>query len=91
MKNNYSSINNLKKIREKKRLTLQEVANRTGLTLHEIHFLENDKLDLKKAKFDTIQKLCDGLQASVYDLFIDKEYAKTLLSFTKKRYCKAIK
>lgn len=88
MKNNYSTNNNLKKIREKSKLTLQELSNKTGLTITEIHFLETDKLDLKNARFDTIQKLCDSLQVSVYDLFIDKEYAEKLLTFTKKRYSK---
>ena len=88
MKNNYSTTNNLKKIRERKKLTLQDLANRTGLNLTEIHFLEIDRYDLRKAKFETIQKLCDGLQVSMYDLFVDKEYANSLLTFTKKRYSK---
>lgn len=86
MKNNYSTINNLKKIREKHKLTLQELSNRTGLSLHEIHFLESDKLDLKKASFSTILKLCDALETTPYRLFIDKEYAKSLLTITKKYY-----
>ena len=88
MKNNYSKINNLKKIRERKKFTLQELASKSGLTLHEIHFLENDKLDLKKAKFDTIKKMCDALETTPYHLFVDKEYAKTMLTITKKYYGK---
>lgn len=88
MKNNYSTINNLKRIREKRNLSLQELSNITGLSLHEIHFLENDKLDLKKAKFSTIQKLCDALQIPPHKLFVDEIYAKSLLTFTKTNYCK---
>lgn len=88
MKNNYSNINNLKKIRERRKLTLQELANRTGLALHEIHCLESDRLDLKKARFGTIKKLCDALETTPYNLFKDKEYAKSLLTITKKYYGK---
>lgn len=88
MKNNYSSTNNLKKIRERRGLTLQELSNKSGLSLHEIHFLETDKLDLRKASFTTIQKLCDALQTTPHKLFIDKDYSKSLLTITKKYYGK---
>lgn len=88
MKNNYSKTNNLKRIREKRKLTLQGLADKTGLTMHEIHFLETDRLDLRKSKFDTIIKLCDALETTPYKLFIDKEYGNYLLTFTKKYYCK---
>ena len=88
MKNNYSSINNLKKIRERRKLTLQELADKTGLGLYEIHFLESDRLDLKKARFETIKKLCEALETTPYHLFVDKEYARSLLTITKKYYGK---
>lgn len=88
MKNNYSTTNNLKKIRERRGYTLKQLAEITGLTIHEIHFLETDRLDLRKSKFDTVIKLCDSLRITPYEIFVDKEYAKTLLTITKRYYGK---
>ena len=88
MKNNYSTKNNIKKIREKRGLTLQALSQASGISLQEIHFLENDRLDLHKVKFDTLAKLCDALQTTPYQIIADKDLAKSLLTFTKVRYDK---
>ena len=71
MKNNYSKINNIKRIRERRGLTLQGLADKAGLTIHEIHFLETDKYDLRKSKFETVIKLCNALETTPYKIFAD--------------------
>ena len=88
MKDNYSTTNNIKKIREKRGLTLQALSQASGVSLQEIHFLENDKLDLNKIKLETLAKLCDALRTTPYHLFADKEFAKSLLTFTRMKYGK---
>ena len=88
MKNNYSQINNIKKIREKRGLTLQALSKLSGISLQEIHFLETDKLDLTKMQLCNIAKLCDALKTTPYQLFVDKEFAKSLLTFTRMKYGK---
>lgn len=86
MKSNYSSKNNLKKLRENRKLTLNDLAQKSGVSLQEIHFIENDRLDLTKVKWETLTKLCNALKVTPYQLFVDKEFANTLLTFTKKYY-----
>lgn len=79
--------NNLKEIRLKKKMTMQELANASGLNITTINFYENGRLDLWKADFGSIIKLTGALKCSIYELY-GVENGRELLTICKKKYQK---
>jgi len=60
---------NVKKYRLIKNITMQELADRSGLTHGYIRDLESLKVD-KTPSIETIAKLCNALNVEPQDLFI---------------------
>jgi len=61
--------NNLKRIRQKYGITQNELALLSSCSEVAIQKYENGSLDLKKANFETIIKLCIALNCNQEDLF----------------------
>lgn len=67
-------MNNLLKLRREKRLTRQELAEKSGVPASTIHKLEIGVNDMKGAKADTLYKLANALDTTVEHLL--KYYLK---------------
>ncbi|MDX8045453.1 helix-turn-helix transcriptional regulator [Gracilibacillus sp. S3-1-1] len=59
----------IKEIRNTKKLTLDELSKRTGLSKGYLSKLENGKRDIPKA--ETIKRLAEGLEVSSFELLYD--------------------
>lgn len=60
----------LKELRRGKKLTQEELAARTGISVRTIARYEKDASVLQRAKYDTLQEIAEQLSVSVNDLFI---------------------
>lgn len=63
--------NTLKTLRRFRGMTQEELAKSTGITSRTIMSYENDAEKLRKARYDTIDKLANALSVSVDDIFLD--------------------
>jgi hypothetical protein len=63
--------NTLKTLRRFRGMTQEELAKETGITSRTIMSYENDVEKLRKASYDTIDKLANALSVSVDDIFLD--------------------
>lgn len=63
--------NALKTLRRFRGMTQEELAKATGITSRTILSYENDVEKLRKASYDTIDKLANALSVSVNDIFLD--------------------
>lgn len=63
--------NTLKTLRRFRGMTQEELAKLTGITSRTIMSYENDAEKLRKASYDTIDKLANALSVSVDDIFLD--------------------
>lgn len=63
--------NTLKTLRRFRGMTQEELAKSTGITSRTIMSYENDAEKLRKASYDTIDKLANALSVSVDDIFLD--------------------
>lgn len=63
--------NTLKTLRRFRGMTQKELAKATGITSRTIMSYENDVEKLRKASYDTIDKLANALSVSVDDIFLD--------------------
>lgn len=63
--------NTLKTLRRFRGMTQEELAKATGITSRTIMSYENDVEKLRKARYDTIDKLANALSVSVDDIFLD--------------------
>lgn len=63
--------NTLKTLRRFRGMTQEELAKATGITSRTIMSYENDVEKLRKASYDTIDKLANALNVSVDDIFLD--------------------
>lgn len=61
--------NTLKTLRRFRGMTQEELAKATGITSRTIMSYENDVEKLRKASYDTIDKLANALSVSVDDIF----------------------
>lgn len=59
----------LKKFMDDRHLSIQDVSDNTGISRNTISQLYNDKS--KGVQFDTLNKLLNGLDAEIYDLFYE--------------------
>lgn len=60
--------NKIKEIRAKRKLTAQELADRSGVNVNTINFLENGRLDIYNTKLETLCKLSGALHVSIFAL-----------------------
>lgn len=84
-----SAINNIAKLRKKKKLTINDLATISELSEHTIASFEKDRLDLRKCDLATIIKLCDALHCTPIVLF-KGDYGEKLLRICRKKYKKLV-
>lgn len=63
--------NTLKTLRRFRGKTQEELAKDTGITSRTIMSYESDVNNLRKASYETIEKLAGALDVSVDDIFLD--------------------
>lgn len=80
-----SEINNIAKLRKKKKLTIKGLADISKLNETQIAYLERDVIDLRKSNLDTVIKLCDALQCTPIALF-KGNWGEKLLRICRKNY-----
>ncbi len=65
-------MNNLKKIRNLRGLTQQQLADEVGCAKQYISDIEREVRHLNSIKWGTLDKICKALDCSVYDLVDEK-------------------
>lgn len=65
-------MNQIKKFREKKNLSIHELARRTGLTASYISNLEKGKRD--NPSKDTMEKIAEALDRTVPEIFYPEDW-----------------
>lgn len=61
----------LKQWRILKEISREELASKTGLTIRTICNYENSVNNLRKAKYETLEKIANVLEVSIDDIFLD--------------------
>lgn len=66
----------LKQWRILKEISREELASKTGLTIRTICNYENSVNNLRKAKYETLEKIANVLEVSIDDIFLDSTSEK---------------
>ncbi|AGM99593.1 XRE family transcriptional regulator [Streptococcus iniae] len=59
----------LKELRRAQKLTQEELASRTGISVRTIARYEKDASMLRRAKYDTLKEIAEQLSVTVNDIF----------------------
>ncbi|AYC29675.1 helix-turn-helix transcriptional regulator [Paenisporosarcina cavernae] len=57
-------------LRARLNITQVELAKKAGISARSIHLFEKDVAYLRKAKYETLQKLASALESEVDDIFL---------------------